>query len=198
MDDATADVVAAKGRHPAYQPRVCAIAGCGMPGHPTSGTLSICYRHGDEIADGWQGKPQRRDWVYLTSPLTALGSRRASWPERLIGRVKVGTTSNIERRMLDLGGLFCFAAVPGGRDVESEIHRRLRAMGLAVWGQREWFRDDPRVWEVLAEYASPHAVGSCLDANEAARDFGERMEDWEWTRRREDERRAAASEVPSP
>ncbi len=195
MEDATADVAAAKGRHPAYQPHPeCVIPGCGMPGQRTSGTLRICYRHGDEIADGWHARPTKPEWVYLGAQL------KPTVGEMLAGKVKIGTTNNIERRMEELR-LFCVAAVPGGRGVEAEIHRRLRRLGLQVPGTLEWFTDGRRAWDVLAEYASPNATTWCLDADEAALAHEETAEQWHAVRRAEDEerrRRALTSVAPSP
>lgn len=100
-----------------------------------NGQFGFCPHHFHRV---WQSMslrgllpPLEESWVYFLEKN---------------GLVKIGTTTNLDRRMRELGGGFLRLAVPGGVALEANLHQRLDH--LRVHG--EWFRDeDDLVLEII-------------------------------------------------
>lgn len=63
---------------------------------------------------------------------------------RRLGAIKIGYTTNVQRRMAELGTTL-LVAIPGSRDLEAALHRRFRQHRIAY----EWFGPTPELLDFV-------------------------------------------------
>ena len=91
------------------------------------------------------------------------GRRRYVYFAERDGRIKIGTSNQVDARMRELGtALLC--QLPGGFDIEKALHERFALYALG----HEWFRDSPEIrafiglaeaTPVVAAPPTDHAAG---------------------------------------